>query len=262
MMFLNSLTNWIRERFPSEETPQRPSARLRLEELEDRCVPAFVTATYLNPTVQITPGFTVTETVTATVTTFQGFDPSTGQITPIPANATNPTSGIVLFNLNNQVKSANLNSSGQATATFQIPILAFFASQQLDIFYNGAADLTNNNFWLPFTFDAPLYTNFDNLLLQGKLTFGQLTPQQVYAFEINEFQNPNPTPPPMPLAPQTLPTTLRPYYSVNGETNTLGNNLVSFNYVDPGIINTVTAFGVQFPGFVAIQLGAYKGLTS
>jgi hypothetical protein len=40
----------------------------RLEELEDRVVPAFATATYTNAAVQITPGFTVTETVTATVT--------------------------------------------------------------------------------------------------------------------------------------------------------------------------------------------------
>jgi hypothetical protein len=260
MMFLNSLTSWLRKRTPAVKTPKPPSTRLRLEVLEDRIALAFDTATYVNPTVQITPGFTVTETVTATVTNFPGFNRNTGQITPIPAGAFNPTSGIVLFILNNQVKSATLNANGQATATFQIPILAFFASQELDVYYNGSADLAKNNFWEPQTFRTPLYTNFDNLLLPGILTFAQLTPQQVNAFEINEFQNPNPNPSPDNLPPFALPTTLRPFYTVNGETDSLG--LFAFNYVDPGVINTVTAFGMQFPGFVALQLGAYKGLTS
>jgi hypothetical protein len=234
MMFLNSLASWLRKRTPAVKTPKSPSTRLRLEELEDRIVPAFTTPTYVNPTVQITPGFTVTERVTATVTTFPSFDSTTGQITPPPAGAFNPTSGIVLFILNNQVQSATLNANGQATATFQVPLLAFFASQQLlDVFYNGSADMANQNFWLSNTFRAPLYTNFDNLLLPGNLTFPQLTPQQV--------------------STGSLGTT-------NGETNNLG--LFAFNYVDPGTINTVTAFGVQFPGILALQLGAFNGLTS
>jgi hypothetical protein len=234
MMYLNSLTSWLRKRTPAVKTPKSPSTRLRLEQLEDRIVPTFTTGTYVNPTVQITPGFTVTETVTATVTTFPSFNPTTGQITPVPAGAFNPTSGNVSFMLNNQVKSAPLNANGQASATFQVPILAFFASQQLlDVFYNGSADLANQNFWEGNTFRAPLYTNFDNLLLPGNLTFGQLTPQQV--------------------STQSLGTT-------NGETNNLG--LFAFNYVDPGTINTVTAFGMQFPGLVALQLGAFNGLTS
>jgi hypothetical protein len=267
MMFLNSLTSWLRKRPPAVKTPKAPSTRLRLEELEDRCVPAFVTDVYVNPTVQITPGFTVTETVTAKVTTFPTFNTMTGQITPTSSGtgAFNPTSGIVLFFLNGQVKSANLDANSQASATFQVPILALLAGQKLDVYYNGAADQTNNNFWLPRTARTSIYTNFDNLLLPGMISFPQqLTPQQVWAFEINEFQNPNPNAPPNPpgLPPQSLPTTLRPDLTANGEADTIGNNLVTFNYVEPGIINTVTAFGTQFPGFVAIQLGAYKGLTS
>src|SRR5262245_66231879 len=109
MTFLNSLTGWLRKRTPAVKTPHPPSTRLRLEELEDRIVPAFTAATYVNPTVQITPGFTVTETVTATVTTFPGISGApNGQIIPIPAGAFNPTSGTVMFLLNNQVKSAPL----------------------------------------------------------------------------------------------------------------------------------------------------------
>src|SRR5262249_10321541 len=173
MMFLNSLTSWLRERTPAVKTPQPPSTRLRLEELEDRIVPAFTTATYVNPTVQITPGFTVTETVTARVTTFPS--ESGGQITPPPGNAFNPTSGIVTFTLNNQVQSATLNANGQATATFQVPLLAFFTTQRLDVIYRGSADLANQNVWMQSNnFVAPLYTNFDNLLLPGTLTFAQL----------------------------------------------------------------------------------------
>jgi hypothetical protein len=233
MMFLDSLTSWLRKRTPAVKTPKSPSTRLRLEQLEDRIVPAFTTGTYVNPTVQITPGFTVTETVTATVTTFPSISMN-GQIIPVPAGAFNPTSGNVLFILNNQVKSAPLNANGQASATFQVPILAFFASQQLlDVFYNGSADPANQNFWEGNTFRAPLYTNFVNLLLPGNLTFGQLTPQQVSTMSLG---------------------------TTNGETNNLG--LFAFNYVDPGQISSVTAFGVQFSGSVALQLGAFNGLTS
>jgi hypothetical protein len=233
MTFLDSLTGWLRKRTPAVKTPQSPSTQLRLEELEVRLVPQFTAATYVNPTVQITPGFTVTETVTATVTTFPGF--SNGQITPIPAGAFNPTSGTVFFILNNQQRSAPLNANGQATATFQIPLLAFFSSQILDVFYNGTSD-ASGNVWEGQTFRGALYTNFDNLLLPGTLTFTPLTPQQVYT------------------TPNVQISTL------NGVTNTIGS--FAFNYVDPGVINTVTAFGFQFPGFVALQLGAYKGLTS
>jgi hypothetical protein len=241
-------------------TPEGSRVRPRLEALEDRVVPAFVTDVYINPTVQITPGFTVTETVTAKVTTFPRFDTNTGQITPVPAGAFNPTNGNVLFFLNGQVKSATLNASSQASATFQVPLLALLAGQKLDVYYNGFADQANDNFWLARTVRTSIYTNFDNLLLPGTITFGQLTPQQVHAFEISQFQNPNPNPPPQGLDPQSFPTTLRPDLTANGETDTLGNNLLAFNYVEPGMIQSVTAFGMTLPASLAFQLGAYKGL--
>ncbi|HEY7311911.1 MAG TPA: hypothetical protein VH643_21285 [Gemmataceae bacterium] len=269
MMFLNSLTSWLRKRTPAVKTPKPPSTRLQLEELEDRIVPTFDVATYVNPTVQITPGFTVTERVTATVTTFPGLVGNmpflqppglpNGTITPIPAGAFNPTSGNVLFILNNQVQSATLNANSQATATFQVPLLAFLAGQELDVYYNGSADLANQNFWEPFTFRAPLYLNFDNLLLPGTLTFAQLTAQQQYTFEINSFQNPNLNRQ-GDLPPSAFPTTLRPFNNVNGETDSLG--LFAFNYGTQGAINTVNVLGFQLPGSFALQLGAFNGLTS
>jgi hypothetical protein len=260
MMFLNSLNSRLRKRTPAVKTPKPPSARLRLEELEDRYVPSFTTNVYVNPTVQIIPGSIVTETVTATVTNFPGFNMRTGQITPVPAGASNPTSGIVLFTLNNQVKSATLNANGQASATFQVPILAFLASQNLDVYYNGSADLANNDFWMQSTSRTWLYTNFDNLILPGTLTFAQLTPEQVHAFEINLFQNRNPNAPPGGEDPQSLPTILRPDLTANGETDTLGNGLIAFNYGDPGTIQSVVALGISLPPSFAFQLGAYKGL--
>jgi hypothetical protein len=243
-------------------TPEGRRVRPRLEALEDRIVPAFVTDVYINPTVQITPGFTVTETVTAKVTTFPGFDRNTGQITPVPAGAFNPTNGTVLFFLNGQVKTATLNTNSQATATFQVPLLALLVGQKLDVYYNGFADQANDNFWLARTARTSIYTNFDNLLLPGTITFGQLTPQQVHAFEISQFQNQNPNPPPQGLDPQSFPTTLRPDLTANGETDTLGNNLLAFNYVEPGMIQSVTALGMTLPSSFAFQLGAFKGLQS
>jgi hypothetical protein len=248
MMFLHALTDLLRKRFAAKTPQPRPSTRLRLEQLEDRVVPAFTTATYTNATVQITPGLTVTETVTATVTPFQGFNFATGQITPIPAGATAPTSGTVLFNLNNQMQSATLNGKGQATATFQVPLLAFLAGQDLTVRFLGSSD-ASGDIWQRSTFLAPLYKNFDNLLLPGTLTFNQLTPQQIYAEEISEFQNPS-----------GLQTTLFVLNTAQGETDNLG--LVAFKYVDPGTIDTVTAFGFQLPGIFALQLGAFNGLTS
>jgi hypothetical protein len=248
MIFLNLLTEWLRKRIPTEKPSQRPSTRLRLEELEDRVVPSFSASTYTNATVQITPGFTVTEQVTVSVTPFQSFNSSTGQITPIPTGAATPTGGTVLVNLNNMQQSATLNSNGQATATFQVPLLAFISSQTLGVQYLGFTD-ASGDVYDGSSFLAPVYKNFNNLVFASTLTFNQLTPQQVYAVAISEFQNPS-----------GQPTTTTVYNTANGETDTIGS--FAFNYVDPGNIQTVTAFGTQYPGFVAIMLNAYKGLTS
>jgi hypothetical protein len=251
MMFLHSLSTLFRRR-PQVKVPRpRPSAQLRLELLEDRVVPSFTTSTYTNATVQITPGFTVTEKVTATVTLFPSFDSSNGQITPIPSGATAPTQGTVLFNLNNMQQSATLNSNGQATATFQVPLLAFLTSQTLEVSYQGFFDTSTGNSWMGSDFLAPLYKNWDNVLFPGTLTFNQLTPQQVYAEQISIFQNPS-----------GLQTTLTPYNTAQGETDTLTTPIgpVAFHYVDPGTIDTITALGMQLPGIFALRLNAFAGI--
>jgi hypothetical protein len=271
MLFLHALTDLLRKRFAAKTPPSTPTNWLQLEELEDRVVPSpFTTATYTNATVQITPGFTVTEKVTASVTPFPSFDSSLLQITPVPAGATIPTSGTVLFNLNNQTQSATLNANGQATATFQVPLLAFLAGQTLTASFLGQGD-SSGSAWFGSTFVAPLYANFDNLILPSTITFNQLTPQQVYAQTISSIivQTSTPIPPPSPpiasspptgFPPFGDPTILNPYYTAQGETDDLG--LFSFNYTDPGTISTVTVLGLQLPGIFALNLGAFNGLTS
>lgn len=250
-MFLLSLIRSCRKRLTAKASQPRSSARLQLEELENRVVPStFSTNTYTDAAVQITPGLTVTEKVTATVTPFQGFDFSKGQITPIPAGATAPTSGTVLFNLNNQMQSATLNGSGQATATFKVPLLAFLSSQTLTVSFLGAEDTTTGDFWQGSTLLAPIYKSFTNVFFPSMLTFNQLTPQQVYAEEISSFQNSSSTSP--------GPTTLSPYYTAQGEKDDFG--LFAFNYTDPGDIDTVTVGSATLPGIFAFMLNAYGGL--
>jgi hypothetical protein len=165
----------------------------------------------------------------------------------------------VLFNLNNMQQSVTVNSIGppaplqrplMAFATFQVPLLAFLSSQTLTVEYQGSSD-TSGDIWEGSTFLAPLYKNFYNVLFSGTLAFNQLTPQQVYAEEISAFQNPS-----------GIPTTLAPYNTAQGETNTLLGGALAFNYVDPGTISTVSVLGItQLPGIFAVSLGAYNGLT-
>jgi len=278
MMFLHALTNLLRKRFVAKTPQTRPTNRLKLVELEDRVVPSafFYTETYTNATVQISPGIMMTEKVTASVTPFPSvdfsFSPSgTVIVTPIPTGATIPTSGTVLFNLDNQTQSATLNANGQATATFQVPLLAFLAGQTLTASFQGTSNSTGGD-WGDSTFVAPLYMNFDNLILPSTLTFGQLTPQQVYAEMISTALNPpspieSPPPPATPPSPPGVgpspfgpPTVLNPYYTAQAETDSFG--LFGFNYLDPGTISTVTVLGLQLPGIFALNLGAFNGLTS
>lgn len=253
-MFLHKLTDWLRKR-PEVKTPKaRLSTRLRLEQLEDRLTPSFTgTAwTYTNAVVKITPNlgaFNVTETVTATVTTTPFFNPTNGVIHPVPTGAGTPT-GTVLFNLNNQTQSVTLNASGQATATFTLPLLSLFTSQALEVGYQGVIVSPTSNF-AGSTFLSPLYRNFDNVFLPATLTFGLLTPQQEFANVT--FSNTNSS------TPTTLPQV---FYTAQGETDSLGGGLIAFNYLDPGTINTVTVFGRQLPGIFAIQLGAYGGISA
>ena len=189
----------------------------------------------------------MTETVTATVTTAPSYNPLTGQTTPVPSGAGIPT-GTVLFNLNNQQQSAALNANGQATATFNLSLLVLLTSQECTASYQGTAATTSvNGSYLGSEFNAPLYLNATNLYLPATLTFGQLTPQQVTGTY-------NTT-----TTPETL-TTLPSYFTAQGETDNLG--ILSYNYVDPGIINSVSVFGLNLPGIFAFATGAYNGLSS
>jgi hypothetical protein len=233
MFFLNSRTVFLGKRSSTTVPPSRPSTRLRLEELEKRLTPAdpnvLIVSTYTNAMVNIVPNLgslSVTEIVTATVTA---------------------PKGTVLFNLNNQQQTANLNANGQATVAFQLPLLALFAGQTLEVSYQGATGGTSSYAiaYEASTFLAPLYDNFDNVLLPAVLTFNQLTPQQVSP----------------PSNPSTgLPSVLPSFNTAQGETDSFG--LITFQYVDPGIINAMTIGNLTFPGIFAFQFGAYDGLTS
>ena len=249
MNFLRSLTGFLRKRSQTKTPQTQASTRLKVEELEDRVTPSFtgIASTYTNATVQITPNisaFSVTETVTASVTTIPTYNSTTGQTTPVPAGAGTPT-GTVLFNLNNQMQSAALNANGQATATFTLPLLALFTSQTLQAAYTGTGNSSVSGTYDPSIFLAPLYQNFNNLLLPATLTFGQLTPlQQAYIYNSTLTQI------------SAFPS----FYTAQGETDNLG--ILSYKYVDPGIINSVSVLGLNLPGIFAFATGAYNGLSS
>jgi hypothetical protein len=223
----------------------RPTARPCLEELEGRLTPSTLVSTYTDVSVQVAPSFfsgTVKETVTATVKNVPSFDPTTGQTTPVPSGA-GPASGTVLFNLNNQMQNAQLNSNGQATVSFTLPIFAVLTSQTLEADYLGTpSSITPPDFiFNGSTFLAPLYMNFNNILFSATLTFGQLTPQQ--------------TAPPMSNPIGGQPTSLPLFNTAQGETDSFG--IVNFLYIDPGVINQVEVFGFTLPGSFAAQLNAF-----
>ena len=140
---------------------------------------------------------------------------------------------MVLFNLNNQQQSANVNSNGQATATFTLPLLTLFTSQTLKASYQGVT--VGTDIFESSQFLAPLYTNFDNLIFVATLTFGTLSQQQ---------QTGNPT-------TGTLPS----FNTAQGESNNMG--ILNFHYDDPGTITTFEAFGFTFPGSLAFKVGAF-----
>jgi hypothetical protein len=234
----------------------RPSTRLRLERLESRLTPSSsglefgpppLTGTYTNATVKVAPSlfsFTVSETITATVTNVPAFNPYLGGMTtPIPPGTTTP-SGTVLFSLNNQMQSAQLDSSGQATVSFTLPLFAVLSSQTLEVNYLGKGELNPPFSHLNSSFLAPLYMNYNNLLFPATLTFGQLTPQQA-----------NPTINPNDLGSLTHYSALPFYNTAQGETNDFG--IVNFLYTDPGDINQVNVLGFTLPGIFAAPLNAY-----
>jgi hypothetical protein len=239
MALLHLLTGFLRKRSHAQTPRPRPSTRLRLEHLEDRLTPSTV-STYTNATVQITPNManlTATETITANVTPFPTYNPSTGQTTPVPSGAGTPV-GAVQFNLNNQLKTATLNANGQASATFTMPLLSILTGQAVQAAYTGGA--SGSNTYILSVFDGPLYLNANNLILPSTLTFGQLTPQQSY------------------ISVSTSTFHLPSFSTAQGETEDFG--LFSYNYVDPGVIISMKAFGQTLPGYFALALDAYSGI--
>jgi len=243
MSFLHWL-NGIRGDGAPKASSGRPTVRPILEFLEDRITPADF-GTYTNVTVQIIPNLfnlTVTEKVTANVTVNGTFDPITHAFTPGTGPAV--STGKVLFNLNNQQQSASVNSNGQATATFTLPLLTLFTSQTLDAQYKpvplSAPPLPEENIFEPSEFLAPLYTNFDNLIFVATLTFGTLTPQQQTAT----------------IDPTTHEFTALPSFNTaQGESNNMG--VLNFHYDDPGTITTFEVFGFTLPGSLAFKVGAF-----
>lgn len=219
------------------KTTRHPRSRspisLRLEELEARQTLSATIATATNASLQIIPNlsaFTVTEKVTVTVTNAPTYFPLSGTTESVPPG-TPPPSGTVFFNLNNQQKQAQLDSNGQATATFTMPLLVFFTSQELTAQYAGASITSPSVLtYQGSTFNAPLYLNFDNLLLGSNVTFNA-------------------------LSTQTSTSPLPPYNTAQGETDNFGP--FSFQYADPGLITGVQAFGHEFPGIYAAAFGAY-----
>ncbi len=197
----------------------RSSIPLCLEELETRLTPSTTVVTDTSASIQIIPNyfaFTVTEQVTATVTMQS------------PPSGTPNASGTVFFNLNNQQQQAQLNSNGQATASFTLPLLALFASQELTAQYAGASITSPSDItYQASTFNAPLYLNFYNLLFPANVTFNS------------------------PSTQSSGSSGLPPYNTAQGETDSFGQ--VSFHYVDPGIITSIEAFGQTYSGSFGSQ---------
>jgi hypothetical protein len=226
-MFSNILNLLFRGKTRSGPARYRSAASPRLEELESRLAPFGLFQSYLNASVQIIPNlssFTVTENVTATVVDYMG---PLG-VSPVPV-----TGGTVYFNLNNQLQQTQVDSNGQATATFKVPLFELFSTQLLTLqSYGGTSEAFPSYFRAyPSYFMAPLYRNFDNFLFPANVTF----PWQNSGYFASDFR---------------LPTN-----SANGETDNFG--LFSFQYSDPGVITSMELFGRQLPGIFAAALGAY-----
>jgi hypothetical protein len=218
----------------------RPRIRPALEALEDRITPTTF-GTYTNVTVQIIPNlfsFTMTEKVTANVSVNGTIDTTTGAFTP--GGGPPVSTGRVLFSLNNQQQSAGVNGSGQATATFTLPLLVLIADQTLQASYQPLIYTTPPaDVFSASEFLAPLYTNFDNLIFIATLSFGTLTHQQQTGIS-------NTT---------TGVVVLPSFNTAQGETDSMGP--LSFHYDDPGTITTFQNFGFTFPGSLAFAVGAY-----
>lgn len=233
-MFDNMLKKFFRGNDRLVGSRPRSSAKLGVEELESRLTPSTI-ATATNASIQIIPdlaSLSVTEKVTVTVSNAPTLHPLTGLTTPVPGGAANPT-GTVFLNLNNQQQQAQLDSNGQATATFKLPLFVLFTSQELLVQYSGAIAVDPSaNAYAGSMFNAPLYLNFDNLLFPATVTFNALTIQQ-----------------------NAVASELTPFNTAQGEIDSLGG--LVFFYSDPGLITSFQVLNKTFPGSQAASVGAY-----
>jgi hypothetical protein len=238
-----SFSRWLHailNRTPSSGIRVRPINCPVLEPLEQRLTPAGI-STYTNASIALTPNFfagSVTEKVTAIVSPVQHtFSP--GQPYTVTAlGGPTPDGGTVFFGLNNQQQKAQLNSQGQATATFTLPLFSMVGGQMLTLQYEGFyADSTSSNTFFGSNFNAPVYLSFYNLLLPSTITFNTFTPWGA------------------PYSPDTGPLSLQQSNSSQGETNSF--SFITLYYTDPGTVSSIQFGGFNLPGSLAAALGIY-----
>jgi hypothetical protein len=208
------LSRWLKP-IRKATAPARPPAgsRLGLERLEDRVTPSTT-----NISIAIAPNFfsgRMTETLTATVS------PSAGD--------TGTPTGNFKFNVNNQTAIVGIGANNSAMATFNLPVTSLLAGQSVNVGFQSTSLTFTSSF-----FNSPVYTNLDNLLFPSAITFGAPP---------SNFTN----------STGTGSSTVFQFNSAFGETDTVTFFFipVTFNYVDPGTVTSVNAFGFNFPGFLS-----------
>lgn len=195
------------------------TARLRLEQLEDRLTPTPVN-TVTNVAVSITPNLfagTATETVTATE-----YIQGAGRLPGVP----------IFFNVNGMTGTVRAgpsgSSGGQASFTITMPLFAVAMPQTVEASFLGI-----DGSYEPSTFLSPVYLNVLNAFFSSNVTFAG-----------------------PPLSQSSLP--INPYGSYNGESDNVNlfGIPVDFHYVDPGTIQSFTLFGLTLPGSFSAALFA------
>jgi hypothetical protein len=144
--------------------------------------------------------------------------------TVLQSGTTTPvTTGTVAFNLNGQTGNAGLSSTGTATFSASLPLYAVVANQTLAAVYSDPTDTFNESLSL-----SPVYLNVLNAVLPAQITFG------------------------------ATPATILPpaFNSASGETNMVSflSVPITFNYIDPGTIDTFTILGFTLPGTLSSTL--------
>ncbi|HTU90484.1 MAG TPA: hypothetical protein VMF69_10455 [Gemmataceae bacterium] len=134
------------------------------------------------------------------------------------------TNGNVAFNVNNQTGTAALNGNGQATFSVTLPLFAVATNQTLQVSYQGGTN--GSNTYNSSVFLAPVYLNLDNEFFPAKVTYG-------------------------------TPTNATSFQSSGGETDALSyfGFPITFNYADPGSIQTINWGAFTLPGAYSIFFG-------